>query len=129
MSHTTPATPDCDCEAADSIPFLDTSIKIKDGQLVTDLYLYMKPTDQNQYLLPSSCHPAHCTQNIPFSLALRIIRICSEESDRDRRLTELKEMLMLRDYNKNIVNAAIQKALNVPRGEALKQSGRKQTTE
>ena len=46
MSHTTPATPDCDCEAADSIPFLDTSIKIKDGQLVTDLY--RKPTDRNQ---------------------------------------------------------------------------------
>ena len=62
MSHTTPATPNFDCEAADSIPFLDTSIKIS-GQLVMDLY--RKPTDWNQYLLPSSCHPAPCTKNIP----------------------------------------------------------------
>ena len=42
---------------------------------------------------------------------------------------ELREGRKEHNYNKNIVNAAIQKALNVPRGEALKQSGRKQTTE
>ena len=69
--------------------------------------LYKKPTDRNQYLLPSSCHPAHCTRNIPYSLALRIIRICSEVTDRDKRLAELKEMLLSQDYNKNVINAAI----------------------
>ena len=40
-----------------------------------DVDLYTKPTDTHQYLLPSSCHPKHCSRNVPHSLALRIRRI------------------------------------------------------
>ena len=83
MSHTSiisePTISKCECEERDSIPFLDVSCKIVDG----------KECDRNQYLLTSSCHPVQCTENIPFSLALRIIRICSENKNRDERLGEL----------------------------------------
>ena len=72
------------------------------------------------YLLPSSCHPAHTTNSIPYSLALRIVRISSREEDRDLRLEELKVMLLNRDYKASIVNNAIRKAKEVPRKEALK---------
>ena len=37
MTHSTPEninSPGCECETTDDIPFLDTSIKIKDGKLV-----------------------------------------------------------------------------------------------
>ena len=74
----------------------------------------------NKYLLPSSCHPPHTTQNIPFSLALRIIRICSEPEERDARLLELKDMLLTRDYPRSLINAAVTRALEIPRQEALK---------
>ena len=129
MQHTTPAGQEanCDCQTTSSIPFLDVEISVKEGKLKTDLY--RKPTDRNQYLLPSSCHPAHCTENIPFSLALRIVRICSEETDRDRRLTELKEMLLARDYHRNVVNSAINKALRIPRSDALKRVVREKSTD
>ena len=60
------------------------------------------------------------TKNIPFSLALRIIRICSEKVDRDKRLAELREMLLSRDYPVGIINAAINRALAIPREEAIK---------
>ena len=70
--------------------------------------------------MPSSCHPPHCHENIPFSLALRIIRICSNPKERDIRLSELKEMLISRDYKKNLINSAIEKALKIPRSEAIK---------
>ena len=60
--------------------------------------MYRKPTDRNQYLLPTSCHPNSVTKNIPYSLALRIIRICSESNTRDKRLAELKVMLLDREY-------------------------------
>jgi hypothetical protein len=36
-------------------------------------------TDKHQYLSPQSCHPNHCTKSIPYSQALRIKRICSNE--------------------------------------------------
>ena len=60
-----------------SAPFLDTNITITGGTISTDLY--RKPTHSPQYLLPSSTHPPHCVRNIPYSLAYRIRRICSEE--------------------------------------------------
>ena len=60
------------------------------------------------------------TNNIPFSLALRIVRICSEEHSRDQRLSELRQMLIDRDYKPGIIDAAITRAKSIPRSEALK---------
>ena len=59
-----------------NIPFLDVSVSLtNDGSISTDLYT--KPTDKHQHLLYSSCHPLHTKKAIPFSLALRLRRICS----------------------------------------------------
>ena len=82
--------------------------------------LYRKETDRNQYLLPSSCHPSHVTQNIPFSLALMIVRICTYTTDREKRFSELKDLLISRDYKPKIVDSAIERARKIPRNEALK---------
>ena len=87
------------------------------SQITTDLY--KKPTDRNQYLLTSSCHPAHVTNNIPFSLALRIVRICSDENDRNIRLDELNQLLLSRNYKPGIIHTAIERAKSIPRAEAL----------
>ena len=108
----------CSCSPSKSIAYLDTLCEIKGGKIITDLY--RKPTDKNQYLLTSSCHPIECFKSIPFSLALRIVRICSETQARDNRLKELKEMLLARDYTPGIIDAAIAKARAIPRQEALK---------
>ena len=60
------------------------------------------------------------TSSTPYSLALRIVRNCSEPEARDMRLEELKEMLLARNYKLNIINECIRKARAVPRNEALK---------
>ena len=122
MSHTTPKSKEgqeasCSCNPTDSIPYLDTLCKIKNGKIITDLY--RKPTDKNQYLLTSSCNPIECLDSIPFSLAMRINRICSEEEDRQFRFQELKEMLLSREYVKGVIDAAIAKARAIPRTQAL----------
>ena len=75
-----------------------------DGKIQT--YLYRKKIDKVQYLLPFSCHPFHIFDNIPYSLALRIVRICSVESEREMRMEELEEMLKSKNCNGNIVRAA-----------------------
>jgi hypothetical protein len=81
--------------------------------------LYRKPTDRVQYLLPSSCHPNHIFNNIPYSQALRILRICSNREALDKRLTELSVMLLSRNYNKNVVKNAISKVRELDRSTAL----------
>ena len=99
MSHTTPPAienPVCDCKPEEAIQFLDTSCKIVEGKIITDLY--RKETDRNQYLLPSSRHPAHVSTNIPYSLAMGIVRICAIKEDREKRFEELRDLLLARDY-------------------------------
>ena len=91
MIHTTNILEDvatrCACPELSSIPFLDTSCQIINGQIILDLY--KKPTDRNMYLLPSLCHPPLQHENIQFSAAMRINRICTEKETRDHRLSEL----------------------------------------
>jgi peptide-methionine (R)-S-oxide reductase len=108
-----------------STVFLDTMVSIKDNKIVTDLY--RKETDKVQYLLPDSNHPSHIFKNIPFLLALRLIRICSSRTDLIKRLEELKVMLFSRKYNKKVINDAIKRALEIDRLEALKKVERKPT--
>ena len=90
------------------IPFLDTQCEIENGKIVVDLY--RKPTDRNMYLLTSSCHPSTVCENIPYSLALRIVRICTKPEARDMRLEELKQLLLNRNYKLNMIKTAISKA-------------------
>ena len=107
----------CDCPFTESIPFLDTSLSIENGKIQVDLL--RKETSRNQYLLPSSCHPKSTTLAIPFSLSMRIVRICSKPEVRDKRLAELKQLLLARNYPEKIVDSAISKARKIPTNVAL----------
>ena len=54
------------------------------------------------------------------SLAYRLVRICSERSTLLKRLDELEDLLLSRQYNVKIVRQALERAKLVPREEALK---------
>ena len=78
--------------------FMDLTISIdKNGYLQTNLYT--KPNAKNCLLLPSSTHKPSVTKSSVYSLAVRIVRICSQEEVRDKRLEELAAKLMLREYS------------------------------
>ena len=77
-----------------NIPSLDVMISLKDGLIETDLYT--KPTDKHQYLLISSCHPTHTKHSIPYSLALRLRHICSDNDTYKQRCKELMDYLKIR---------------------------------
>ena len=71
-------------------------------------------------MLPSSTHPLETTRAIPFSLALRITRICSKPESREKHFQKLKEMLLERNYKSSMIDAAIRRARAIPRAQALK---------
>ena len=77
------------------IHFLDIAVhKTIDNRLETDLYC--KPTDAHLYLHYSSCHPCNTKHSLPYSLAFRLLRICSTKEFLLKRLSELKDFLLNR---------------------------------
>ena len=60
-----------------------------------------------------------CKQAIPFSQALRLHRICSEEHQFKQQTTGLKQYLIRRSYNPTQVQLSIDRAAAVPRESAL----------
>ena len=65
-------TPDCDCEAAEGVAFLDTFLSIRAGRISSKLF--RKPSDRNMLLMPTSAHAPHTAKSIPYSLHLRLVR-------------------------------------------------------
>ena len=78
-------------------------VSLNNGTIETDLYT--KPTDKHQHLLSSSCHPQHTKKAIPFSLALRIRRICSTDTNFTLRLNELRTYLLARGYGNTFLDS------------------------
>ena len=91
---------------ATDINFLNINIKIVDNQLHFDIY--HKPTNSFSYLKYNSCHPSHTKNNISLSLARRIIRIVTDNSD--YRLEELRQNLLKRNHPQKIINYSFTKS-------------------
>ena len=107
-----------------SVEFLDTVISItNDGFIKTNLYV--KPGKRCTYLLNSSCHPKHICENIPYSLALRLKRICSEHIDFLKNLDILKNALLTRGYNCNYIMTSFDRVVNIDRTVALQKVEKK----
>jgi hypothetical protein len=105
------------------IPFLDVMVSLKNGLLETDLY--SKPTDTFNYLHWSSCHPSHTKKSIPYGLAFRLVRICSNVDTLNSRLAQLKEHLIGRGFPERIIDSSFTRALQIPRNEALNRSSKR----
>ena len=81
--------------------------------------IYNKPRDEHQYLFPQSCHPKYFTKSIPYSQALRIKCICSNEHTTKKRLGEQKCHLKKRGYNNASINHCFSKASGIDRKDLI----------
>ena len=73
----------------EEVNFLDLNIKLINGELKTDLFV--KTTDIHQFLDPTSSHPCHCKKGIPYSQALRLNGISSDNTNFDERCNDLEK--------------------------------------
>ena len=108
----------------DQVNFLDVTIRKENGTLATDLYT--KPTDTHQYLHSSSCHPRHCKSGIAYSQALRLRRICSNDTNFSQHASDLKRNLTDRGHSSKKVQQAINKVRSLSRSDVLQQKSRDQ---
>ena len=81
--------------------------------------IYSKPTDQKAYLHAKSYHPKCTKEAISYSQALRIKRICSDESDYQLNSKKLLSELVERGYQTDTMKKNIEKANNVKREDLL----------
>ena len=96
-----------------SCEFLDLKISVENGKICTDLF--RKDTAKPRALLPSSAHPGHVTHNIVYSMAFRLLRICSSEDNFEICLQELKsDFLIPRNYHPKVVESQFSRIRNLP---------------
>ena len=104
---------------------MDLRVILKENQLHTDLYV--KPTDKFQYLNFKSSHPYHQKANLPYGLALRIKRICSNEEDFKKHCDQLIILLRKRGYKLGLIKDAIRKVSALKRDEVLSNASEQST--
>ena len=93
--------------------FLDTKSSPVGNIISVDLYI--KPTDTHQYLLPTSCHPKYCCKNVPYNIALRLKRICSDSDTFESRADHLWKW----GYQKQEISLAIERTRQQKREDLL----------
>ena len=65
--------------------------------------------------LPSSFHPGHISKNIVYSMAFRLLRICSLEKDFETNLDILKkDFLTPRGYKSNLIDEQFKRIRELP---------------
>ena len=108
----------------EKISFSDIEVIKKGNQHVIDFYI--KTTDCHQYIHASSCHIFHSKKSTPYSQALRLNRICLENSFFDKRCNNLEIWIRERRYSDKMVQKQILKARNFSRTELLNNQRKKE---
>ena len=110
-----------------SIPFLDTRIYIdEEGDIQTAVFV--KPTDTHNYLHADSAHPRHLLKNLPYSQALRMRRICSQDEVLHESNNALLQQFQERGYPRDLIESQIERATNTPREQTLQISTKNTST-
>lgn len=98
----------------ESINFLDLKISINEkNEIVTSLFT--KEVSKHEYLHFSSDHPVHMKRSLPYSCGLRVIRTCSNLSDRIAKLNEMFVKFQRRGYPEDLLIQTKDTLLNIDR--------------
>lgn len=102
----------------EKLPFLDTLVYF-DGEGCPQTTVYYKPSNTHQYLHFMSNHHPNLMKSLPFSQALRIKRIVSEEPRLKQALQEMTGFFKARGYDNRCLTSALKKIENIPRHQLL----------
>lgn len=101
-----------------AVTFLDLNISLtEDNKISTSLY--RKPMSKHEFLHFESNHPRHLLKSLPYSCGLRVIRSCTDETDKINELNILMDKFQSRGYPNNILNQAMDKLQNIDRKTLL----------
>lgn len=81
------------------VNFLDMTVSLVDGRLVTDLYT--KSVDTHSYLHAKSFHPPSLISSLPKTQFIRIRRICTNTRDYKRHANDFIQFFIHRGFRKD----------------------------
>ena len=81
--------------------------------------LFVKATDTHQFSDSSSYHPYHYKKRMPYSQALRLNKICSDNESFDKRCNNLEGWLMNRGYSGKMIRKQMLRAREHSRKDLL----------
>ena len=93
------------------VDFMDLTIRICNNRIVTTLF--EKELNLYLYLPPHSAHPPGVLHGLVIGNILRINNLCSQISDRNRRLKQFYQRLLFRGYKPNTLLPIFDKALRL----------------
>lgn len=99
------------------INFLDVNISLNENIISTSVY--KKPMSKNMYLSVYSNHPKHLLRALPYSQAIRIKRICSDDDKCKNEIAEMFDRFMDRGYPKTYLDTCKEKLDNKSRNDLL----------
>ena len=90
--------------------FLDVIVRINQTTFLIQTVPYWKDTASGSYLHPSSCHPSHTIEALPYSQFLRLQRISSTPEIAREASERLAAELVRSGYPRSLVNSAFSRA-------------------
>ena len=81
--------------------FMDLTITIKNGRISTSIY--SKPLSLHLYIPPHSCHAPGIAKALIFGHTLRVLRLCSKQSDITIELRQFYHQLIARGYSSTTI--------------------------
>ena len=99
------------------LEFLDILTYKKNRILHT--MVYSKPCDPHAYLLPTSYHPIHICESIPFTVLRHVKMICSEPEMLEHCTKQYIFYLHERGYSETVINKALSKLENITRDDMI----------
>ena len=89
------------------VNFLDLTIMLDKTVITTKMY--KKPMSKHKFLHYLSNHPVHIKKSLPYSCGLRIIRNCSNVTDRNVEITSMLDQFSERVYPSYLLSSAEEK--------------------
>ena len=105
------------------VNFLDVHVVLENGELKTDIY--SKESDQHMYVHSKSQHPSTTKKAIPYGLAIRAKRICSNDADYVKNKNLIAKHMVKRGYRMSHVHQSMKKADSMNRKDLLQYKTRK----
>jgi hypothetical protein len=111
--------------ATQDLVVLDVRIVVTDRLITKN---YQKPTDKRTLLNAESDHPEHVKRSIAYGVALRMRRLCSEDSDFKQALIDQGWALLCRGHKPEWIKKGFARALLRSREETLQDKPKKDST-